>query len=179
MSHRSTVRNSAHIGCWGFRCRFWLALWVFGLVFVSCFSFFSPYNMQSFHPSHDDLGTPPTRRPRSWKKTLQKLIWLPSTKETEQGGTAATDLGLAAEQVAMHAIYSYQIAAQEAITQGTVQPSMQVYSDLPREWPMARLCISYKQVNRYIRTALWRRVAERGCKVPTSGASRTKCIKTS
>ena len=39
---------------------------------------------------------------------------------------------------------------------------MQVYSDLPREWPMARLCISYKQINRYIRTALWRRVAEQG-----------------
>ena len=27
---------------------------------------------------------------------------------------------------------------------------------------MARLCISYKQVNRYVRTALWRRVAEKG-----------------
>ena len=31
---------------------------------------------------------------------------------------------------------------------------MQIYSDLPREWP-------YKQVNRHVRTALWRRVAER------------------
>ena len=38
---------------------------------------------------------------------------------------------------------------------------MQLYSDLPREWPMARLCISRKQVNRYVRTALWRRAAER------------------
>ena len=27
---------------------------------------------------------------------------------------------------------------------------------------MARLCISYKQVNRYVRAALWRRVAEKG-----------------
>ena len=41
---------------------------------------------------------------------------------------------------------------------------MRVYSDLPREWPMARLCISYRQVNRYIRTVVWRRVAEQGLK---------------
>jgi len=27
---------------------------------------------------------------------------------------------------------------------------------------MARLCLSYKQVNRYLRTILWRRVAEKG-----------------
>ena len=85
--------------------------------------------------------------------------------EREEGGTAATDLRLAAEQMATHALYSYQVAAQEATTprrKGIVQPSIQIYSDLPREWPMARLCISYKQVNRYVRTALWRRVAEKG-----------------
>ena len=39
-------------------------------------------------------------------------------------------------------------------------PSLQLYSDLPREWPMARLCVSNKQVNRLVRTFLWRRVAE-------------------
>ena len=94
--------------------------------------------------------------------------------EREQGGTAATDLGLAAEQVAMHALYSYQVAAQEATTpgrKGIVQPSIQICSDLPREWPMARLCISYKQVNRYVRTALWRRV-------PILGASHKNCTTT-
>ena len=81
--------------------------------------------------------------------------------EKEQGGTAATDLKLAAEQVAMQGLHSYQVAAQEATTparKGIALPSMQIYSDLPREWPMARLCVSYKQVNRYVRTALWRRV---------------------
>ena len=31
--------------------------------------------MQSFHPSHDDLGTPPTRRPRSWKKMGWLCAW--------------------------------------------------------------------------------------------------------
>ena len=65
----------------------------------------------------------------------------------------------------MHALYSYQVAAQEATTprrKGIAQPSIQIYSDLPREWPMARLCISYKQVNRYVCTAFWRRVAEKG-----------------
>ena len=30
-----------------------------------------------------------------------------------------------------------------------------------QQWPMARLCISNKQVNRLVRTFLWRRVAER------------------
>ena len=75
------------------------------------------------------------------------------------------DLILSAEQVAMHALHSYQVAAQEATTPSRkemVRPSTRVYSDLPREWPMARLCVSYKQVNRYVRTALGRRVAEKG-----------------
>ena len=74
----------------------------------------------------------------------------------------ATDLALAAEQVAMQAMYGYPVAAQSATAQHTSPPPTHVYSDLPREWPMARLCISYKQVNRYIRTVVWRRVAEQG-----------------
>ena len=83
--------------------------------------------------------------------------------EKEQGGTAATDLQLASEQVAMQGLHNYQVAAQAATTparKGIALPSTQLYSDLPREWPMARLCISGKQVNRYVRTALWRRAAE-------------------
>ena len=40
-------------------------------------------------------------------------------------------------------------------------PSLQIYSDLPREWPMARLAISNKQINRLVRTFLWRRVTEK------------------
>ena len=50
----------------------------------------------------------------------------------ERGGTAATDLQLESEQ-----------------------------SDLPREWPMARLAISNKEINRLVRTCLWRRVTEK------------------
>ena len=42
-----------------------------------CFLFLvcSPLtNMQSFHPSLDDLGTPSTRRPHSWKKNSGKCL---------------------------------------------------------------------------------------------------------
>ena len=83
--------------------------------------------------------------------------------ENEQGGTAATDLKLASEQVAMQGLHCYQVTAHAAAAtarKGITLPRMQLYSDLPREWPMARLCVSYKQVNRYVRAVLWRRVAE-------------------
>ena len=83
---------------------------------------------------------------------------------TEQGGTAATDLKLASEQTAMQGLHGYQATAHAAAAtarKGVALPPLQLYSDLPREWPMARLCISSKQVNRFVRTILWRRVAER------------------
>ena len=50
--------------------------------------------------------------------------------------------------------------AREANGQSVPLPSLQIYSDLPREWPMARLAISNKQINRLVRTFLWRRVTE-------------------
>ena len=81
----------------------------------------------------------------------------------ERGGTAATDIQLEAEQRAMQALHVHQVAvhaAADADAKGMALPSLQLYSDLPREWPMARLCISNKQVNRLVRTFLWRRVAE-------------------
>ena len=82
----------------------------------------------------------------------------------ERGGTAATDLQLDSEQRAMQALRDYQSAARaarEADGQSVPLPSLQIYSDLPREWPMARLAISNKQINRLVRTFLWRRVAEK------------------
>ena len=66
------------------------------------------------------------------KKQPAEIDLATEHQETEQGDTAATDLGLAAEQVAMHAICSHQAAAQAATVQGTVQPPMHMYSDLPR-----------------------------------------------
>ena len=84
-------------------------------------------------------------------------------KNVERGGTAATDLQLEAEQRAMQALRVHQVAvhaAADANKKGMALPSLQLYSDLPREWPMARLCTSNKQVNRLVRTFLWRRVAE-------------------
>ena len=75
----------------------------------------------------------------------------------ERGGTAATDLQLESEQRAMQALYDYQSAARaarEADGQSVPLPSLQIYSDLPREWPMARLAISNKQINRLVRTFL-------------------------
>ena len=64
----------------------------------------------------------------------------------------------------MQALYNYQSAARaarEADGQSAPLPSLQIYSDLPREWPMARLAISNKQINRLVRTFLWRRVTEK------------------
>ena len=65
----------------------------------------------------------------------------------ERGGTAATDLELESEQRAMQALHDHQVAAHAAADtdkKGVALPSLQLYSDLPREWPMARLCISNK-----------------------------------
>ena len=84
-------------------------------------------------------------------------------EQAERGGTAATDLQLECEERAMQALYDYQNAARtarEADRQSVPLPSLQIYSDLPREWPMARLAISNKQINRLVRTFLWRRVTE-------------------
>ena len=80
-------------------------------------------------------------------------------EHAERGGTAATDLQLESEQRAMQALYDYQHAARTA-RESVPLPSLQTYSDLPREWPMARLAISNKQINRLVRTFLWRRVTE-------------------
>ena len=84
--------------------------------------------------------------------------------DLERGGTAATDLQLESEQTVMEGVHEYQVAARaaaDAARKGVALPSLQLHSDLPREWPMARLRISNKQVNRFVRTILWRRVAER------------------
>ena len=84
-------------------------------------------------------------------------------EHAERGGTAATDLQLESEQRAMQALYDYQTAARtsrETDRQRVPLPSLQIYRDLPREWPMARLAISNKQINRLVRTFLWRRVTE-------------------
>ena len=84
-------------------------------------------------------------------------------EHAERGGTAATDLQLESEQRAMQALYDYQNAARtarEADGQRVPLPSLQIYSDLPREWPMARLAISNKQINRLVRTFLCKKVTE-------------------
>ena len=84
-------------------------------------------------------------------------------ENAERGGAADTDLQLESEQRAMQALYDYQNAARtarETARQRAPLPALQIYSDLPREWPMARLAISSKQINRLVRTFLWRRVTE-------------------
>ena len=42
----------------------------FGLV-LGLLVFFSPSSCSVSFPFNDDLGTPPTRRPYSWKKSLR------------------------------------------------------------------------------------------------------------
>ena len=95
--------------------------------------------------------------------TMTEIDLASDQEQAERGGTAATDLQLESEQRAMQALYDYQQAARtarEADGQRVPLPSLQTYSDLPREWPMARLAISNRQINRLVRTFLWRRVTE-------------------
>ena len=108
----------------------------------------------------------PSEQPEEAQKHPQAMTEIDldnDQKNVERGSTAATDIQLEAEQRAMQALHALQVAfgtAADADTKGTALPSLQLYSDLPREWPMARLCVSNKQVNRLVRTFLWRRVAE-------------------
>ena len=60
----------------------------------------------------------------------------------------------------LHNSFDAARTAREADGQSVPLPSLQTYSDLPREWPMARLAISNKQIKRLVRTFLWRRVTE-------------------
>ena len=60
----------------------------------------------------------------------------------------------------MQGLRDYQVAA-HAAADGVALPSLQLHSDLPSEWPMARLCISNKQVNRFRPNNPRERVAER------------------
>ena len=108
----------------------------------------------------------PSEQPEDARKHPQAMTEIDldnSQKNVERGCTAATDIQLEAEQRAMQALHALQVAlgtAANADIKEITLPSLQLYSDLPREWPMARLCISNKQVNRLVRTFLWRRVAE-------------------
>ena len=51
---------------------FWFLVFVLVWWVFACFGslvFFSPSSFRVSFPFNDDLGTPPTRRPHSWKKT--------------------------------------------------------------------------------------------------------------
>ena len=109
--------------------------------------------------------TPPNRPGSTQERphAMTEIDIASDQEHAERGGTAAADLQLESEQRAMQALYDYQNAARttrEAHGQKVPLPSLQIYSDLPREWPMARLAVSNKQINRLVRTFLWRRVTE-------------------
>ena len=92
---------------------------------------------------------------RSKRSSPRTLTWLLKMQKEKRrhGSYRPTTCGRGRGK---QALFGCQVAAQAASTpsrKGIAQPSTQIYSDLPREWPMARLCISYKQVNRYVRTA--------------------------
>ena len=107
-------------------------------------------------PAGRNPETPPDH-PASAQERPQAMteIDIASDQENaERGGTADTDLQLESEQRATQALYDYQNAAQtasETARQRVPLPALQIYSDLPREWPMARLAISSKQINRLVR----------------------------
>ena len=97
-------------------------------------------------------GCPETVQERPSKMTEIDIAG--DQENTECGGTADTDLQLESEQRAMQVLYDYQQAAGTAsktARQSMPLPALQTYSDLPREWPMARLAISSKQINRLVR----------------------------
>ena len=109
--------------------------------------------------------TPPNRPGSAQERphAMTEIDIASDQEHAERGGTAATDLQLESEQRATQVLYDYQNAARttrEAHGQKVPLPSMQIYSDLPREWPMARLAVSNKQINRLVRAFLWRRVTE-------------------
>ena len=110
-----------------------------------------------------DMPTEHPETPQGQQQAMTEIDLDDGQGNTEQGGTAATDLQLASEQTAMQGLLGYQIKAHAAAATARKRvelPPLQLYSGLPREWPMARLCISNKQVNRFVRTILWRRVVE-------------------
>ena len=110
--------------------------------------------------------TTPPGRPESVQERTSEMTEIDiagDQENTEGGGTADTDLQLESEQRATQGLYDYQQAtrtASKTARQSVPLPALQTYSDLPREWPMARLAISSKQINRLVRTFLWRRVTE-------------------
>ena len=73
MSHPGTEETlldegeSASGPWWRFGFWFWFLFGGFCLV-LGLLVFFSPHHDCVSFPFNDDLGTPPTRRPRSWKK---------------------------------------------------------------------------------------------------------------
>ena len=116
-------------------------------------------------PACRNPTTPPDRPGSAQERphAMTEIDIASDQENAERGGTADTDLQLESEQRAMQALYDYQNAARtarETARQRAPLPALQTYSDLPREWPMARLAISSKQINRLVRTFLWRRVTE-------------------
>ena len=120
--------------------------------------------MQESSVSKDPAS--PSEQPEDARKHPQAMTEIDldnDRKNVERGCTAATDIQLEAEQRAMQALHTLQVAfgtASDADMEEIALPSLQLYCDLPRQWPMARLCISNKQANRLVRTFLWRRVTE-------------------
>ena len=116
-------------------------------------------------PACRNPTTPPDRPGSAQERphAMTEIDIASDQENAERGGTADTDFQLESEQRAMQALYDYQNAARtasETARQRVPLPALQTYSDLPREWPMARLAISSKQINRLVRTFLWRRVTE-------------------
>ena len=78
----------------------------------------------------------------------------------EQGGTAATDLKLASEQAAMQGLYCYQVTAHAAAA--SLLCDFTATCPENGQWHDCAFRASKLITgNRYVRTFLWRRVAER------------------
>ena len=66
----------------------------------------------------------------------------------------------------MQAVYRFQAGSEQNPKLPIELPSPNLYTMLPREWPLARMSVSFRRANMLLRATLWRRVAElnfRGC----------------
>ena len=63
----------------------------------------------------------------------------------EQAGTVLTDVALGSEQMAMQAINRFQFGSAVDL------PSHNLYTMLPREWPLARMSVSFRHISVFLR----------------------------
>ena len=114
-------------------------------------------------------ATGPGSQPSGSSVAVTKEINLRAAEETDP---VDTDIVQLAEQRAMHTVYRYQVLSVEAEAKTQAKPTgrsdvpppaappVSVYANLPKEWPLARLCLQLRHIGVLLRVTLYRRAAE-------------------